>query len=433
MRTKYLSILAAVLTISLTLACHSNDDPDNNPGPNPPVPPDNSKYTIYVAGAVGYYMDSPDPPADDVPVSRAALWKDGKIMRLDDGMERIGAEGSGLGLSVFATANDVHMVGKNSAGTYFQNGVLDEAAYWKNNEDEIHFIRGNDSEAASVYVSGDDVYAAGAIFRYNYIFYPVGILWINDGYLLLSDPYDWTINTRAYSVFVSEGDVSAGGFVQPTISALVTQDKDQRATIWKNGEIIFQDNDDLYCSCINSVFVSGGNVYAVGTSGVWTEENVEDNYDLVATLWINGKSYLLAEEYIRPWNPPPWGDVWHNPRYSIAHSVFVSGEDVYVAGAGFDFYHPDTDDWDGKARAMLWKNGEQMIISDPNTYGAAAYSVNVIGDDIFIAGSEFVDYGALQNQRAVLWKNGIRQVLPLPANYAASTACSVFVMEKNPK
>jgi hypothetical protein len=95
------------------------------------------------------------------------------------------------------------------------------------------------------------------------------------------------------------------------------------------------------------------------------------------------------------------GNVWKDgTEYSLANassttSLFVSGNDVYVAGSskGESFN-----------RATLWKNGEQQQL---DTVASDAVALYVSGNDVYVVGT----IGQSEAQRPVLWKNGERQVL----------------------
>ncbi len=78
---------------------------------------------------------------------------------------------------------------------------------------------------------------------------------------------------------------------------------------------------------------------------------------------------------------------------SRAYSVFVQGNDVYVAGELID------DSFNSKA--ILWKNGEQIWTSSEFSL---ATDVEIVGADIYISG--------LTNDGVVYWKNGVKQILP---------------------
>ena len=105
--------------------------------------------------------------------------------------------------------------------------------------------------------------------------------------------------------------------------------------------------------------------------------------------------------------------------YFAATVVFISckkddykDRDVYIAGS------------DGHI-ATIWKNGVMQYLTDGNseTFATALY---VSGNDVYVAG----DKKSTRNgaRIAVVWKNGVEQNLT-DGNYP-SYAVSVFVVEK---
>jgi hypothetical protein len=116
---------------------------------------------------------------------------------------------------------------------------------------------------------------------------------------------------------------------------------------------------------------------------------IESGSDRVATLWKNG--------------------VKQNFDYNnsdVATSVFVAGNDVYVTGSG--------------RNGALWKNGTYLLLYDVNE----ANSVFVLGNDVYVAGSAGIattEGGPV----AAIWKNGVKQDLTNKSSIASAT--SVFV------
>ena len=102
------------------------------------------------------------------------------------------------------------------------------------------------------------------------------------------------------------------------------------------------------------------------------------NDQVCATLWKNGEPQNLIGN-----------------ENGAAMSVFVLGDDVYVAG-----YINVAEHIGGNLQgqvATLWKNGEPQNLTDRTNFGAAM-SVFVSGSDVYVAG--------MHDSRAILWKNG---------------------------
>lgn len=97
--------------------------------------------------------------------------------------------------------------------------------------------------------------------------------------------------------------------------------------------------------------------------------------------------------------------------YFDGHSVFISGDDVYVVGSGCTG-SSETD------RPLLWKNDEQITVGEIGNFNKAT-SVFVEGSDVYITMST--------ENGASLWKNGIVQ--DLSCNDEFSNANSVCVAE----
>ncbi|MDR3286704.1 MAG: hypothetical protein LBT27_04615, partial [Prevotellaceae bacterium] len=116
-----------------------------------------------------------------------------------------------------------------------------------------------------------------------------------------------------------------------------------------------------------------------------------NSFITVAKLWKNGTAKALS-------------DGSQNAR---AYSVYVSGNDVYVAG--FD---------DGKA--VLWKNNDAAIALTDGSHTAYAYSVFVSGNNVYVVGNEY-DAG---RDVAKLWKDKVEQTL---ADADNTLARSVYV------
>jgi len=114
--------------------------------------------------------------------------------------------------------------------------------------------------------------------------------------------------------------------------------------------------------------------YSMFVSG--NDVYIAGNYDGFASLWKNGIRTALTTEG------------------SNATSVFVNGNDVYVAGS---------EAYQNSSKAKYWKNGISVDLTDGTNY-ASANSIFVKGNDVYVAGKEHNAQGIYV---AKIWKNGI--------------------------
>jgi len=279
------------------------------------------------------------------------IWKNGVRQNLTGNTQYASSS------SVFVSNNNVYV-----AGTDYGKAIL-----WKNGAIQNLTIGSGSSYAKSVFVLGSDVYVAGSDNGQ-------AVLWENGEIQNLTNGAN---SSNAHSVFVFNNDVYVAGYTQQA-------QQSERAVLWKNGntQLLSGEMSKAY-----SVYVSENNVYVVGyvyvrKSGVW-------DYWRCVTLWINGAAQYLTR----------------SDNYSDeAYSVFVSGNDVYVAGKLDN-------------SAALWKNGVKQNLTGTSN-NSAAYSVFVSSNDVYVAGTD--------NKQAVLWKNGVKQIL---IDGDKANANSVFVVE----
>lgn len=156
------------------------------------------------------------------------------------------------------------------------------------------------------------------------------------------------------------------------------------ATVWKNGIPTSYTNGNTFAG-IEAIFVSNGDVYAVG---------YETEATMVAKIWKNGVPSTLS----------------NTSNSASAKSIFIKGTDVYVSG-----YERVSN----VTQAKLWKNGIATTLSNPANESFAK-SVFVSGTDVYAAGYESV--GVMEE--AKIWKNGVGTSL---TSGVASFANSVFV------
>jgi len=204
-----------------------------------------------------------------------------------------------------------------------------------------------------------------------------------------------TVDPNKYDVYVAGHEASGQEY-----SAYYGTDYRNVAKLWNNG--VGQNlTDGTRDARATSVFVSGNDVYVVGyeASGQEYIDNdcVGTQYRYVATVWKNGVAQKLTDG---------------TNTHTYAHSVYVSGSDVYVAGSTGNC-------------AILWKNGVADTLFSA-FWGASANSVFVSDDDVYVAGhsERFSSISAGTTiGSAKLFKNGIEQNL----EGRSGNANSVFV------
>jgi hypothetical protein len=294
---------------------------------------------VYVGG-VEKYTDSA--------ISRGTIWDGTHLTELDDDSEV---------RSVFVSGTDVHAVGSVTVGgvlkaAYWKNGKLENsrvdaeyssilvsdsgdiyvggsrfngthniAVVWKNlGPSEVQNDLSDGSEEAaltSLFVDGSNVYAAG--FNGNR-----GAIWINvnESYVTVN-PVGDVLSVRLNSIFVSEGSIYVAGYEELGPTEL-------KAVVWKNSQKLYDFPISGGSSTVVNLFVSGQDVYSVGSEYNGTSTK--------AILWKNDqKTYLTDGTH---------GD-------GAAEAVAVDGTDVYVGG------------YEGSI-GMTWKNGVRTLLGTKN-------------------------------------------------------------------
>jgi hypothetical protein len=180
----------------------------------------------------------------------------------------------------------------------------------------------------------------------------------------------------------------------------------------------------------------GDEGFSFGSSGAKAHDvyvvTEDKTYKNRSVLYNNGGHSIYVsgnDVYVGGWDGK-FPTLWKNgvaQRFSGAPcSVFVSGGDVYVAGYA---QYPESRLWSGSVTsATLWKNGVAQRLSDRSS---SAFSVFVSGGDVYVAGQDTQknpnndEWLPLSSDFPTLWKNGVAQVLEYSGNHL--TATSVFV------
>lgn len=153
----------------------------------------------------------------------------------------------------------------------------------------------------------------------------------------------------------------------------------------------------------SGVFEAAANSVFVSGNDVYVAGYEHSTFGDIAKVWKNGMATNLG------------GGAYPNGASYDAHanSVSVSGSDVYVAGYAFN-------------AAIIWKNGVATTLGGgmTQTY-AEAFSVFSSGTDVFIAGAKEYFYPNDGITAAMIWSNSATVSLNTPFNDAR--AYSVFV------
>jgi hypothetical protein len=99
---------------------------------------------------------------------------------------------------------------------------------------------------------------------------------------------------------------------------------------------------------------------------------------------------------------------WKNatPIYITDSTGTAFSEDIFVTPSK-DVYITGLIKQNGTFRACVWKNGQLNLMSvPPNSINSEARSVKVVGNDVYVAGTEVESSINGQVNKAVYWKNG---------------------------
>jgi hypothetical protein len=278
--------------------------------------------------------------------------------------------------SIFVSGGDVYVSGQE----YYKGGPI--PTVWKNGLLLYHLVDVNSGggTAYSIYVSGDDVYVAG--WEQNAEGYAVPSVWKNGSllYRLVEEDNVKSRGNLAYSISVSGEDVYVAG-------AELIAEGDLVPSVWKNGSLLHRLPCGKDGGFARSICVSDGNVYVAGSC-------YKGEKGGCAVVWKNGSIlYELDAE-----------------ASLYQESIFVSGDDVYVAG--YELLEVTTKGKPGphrgkrrryQTKAILWKNGQVHHRLGGGKYETRAMSVFASRGDVYVAG--YAVRGRL-GRSAVVWKNG---------------------------
>jgi hypothetical protein len=311
----------------------------------------------------------------------AVVWKNGVADTLDQGVIR----------SVFVSGNDVYAAGWKRTplkviNNTFEGGDIAIATYWKNGVPVLLSDTSLNSYVHSIFVADGHVYAVGhSQARAGQSGVPFSAKYWKDGETItLLTPN--ASESYANGIYVSGSDVYVTGWIRAGNHRFA-------AAYWKNGVPTYLTDGTIDCTA-TSIVVSGDDIYVAGTVG-FQDMNIEGGFlfgpgaKIYATYWKNNQAVTLST------------------TGSYASSIFVNGTDVYVAGAignaSSAIVSTPFGDMSGNL-ATYWKNGVQINLNNDNQISLAnAISVTQNGD---------VYLGGTINNQAVYWVNGARTYLP---------------------
>jgi uncharacterized protein YjdB/C1A family cysteine protease len=337
--------------------------------------------------------------------------------------------------SIFVSGVDVYVCGAEIAYEEVFQDYVKYPTLWKNGARQYLDNHGptdtSGTSAYSVFVSGDHAYVVGSYQDNGGWYWPH--LWINGA---RQDIVRTGVRDRPYSVFVRGSNYNPDTIYTTGVSlnkAETTINVGTAETLVANVQPADATNKTvLYASSNTNAATVDGNGLVIGVAAgtatitVTTQDGGYKAECLVTVIpmapgqpdvYSAGYSYfnnIGGGEAVLWKNSMPQrlrpNNVGNYP--SSASSVYVFGNDVYVAGFEYD---------GNQKYAVLWKNGVLQRLSTTFEYSSNANSVFVSGNDVYVAG---VEYDSNQ-EYAVLWKNGVIQ--RLSTTFPESRAYSVFV------
>lgn len=237
---------------------------------------------------------------------------------------------------------DVYLVGSEFTG------ATNRAKYWKNGVATYLSNTSSNIKATCISVQNNDVYAAGT-----------GISSSNGNEFAIAWKNGTVINLQQGSFGSAEAMQVVGNDVY------IAGRNNHKAVYWKNSLVEVSLSNNI--SWAEAIQVVGNDVYVAGT--------IYDGLNNIGVYWKNGVQVNI-------------------PNATSISSIQVVGNDVYVAGYTYNGVYYTVN---------YWKNGIKKQLSSADAYGADALSIQVIDNEVYVAG--FV------GSRAVLWKNGQEMTL----------------------
>jgi uncharacterized protein YjdB len=275
------------------------------------------------------------------------------------------------------------------------------------------------------------------------------MLWTSSDAGVATVDDDGLIEAIASGMAIIKGRTQDGGFeaeCELSVVNVYATGGGGEPWVFVNGrtQLLLGEQQGYYVGEATSIFATGsGDYYVAGSYGF-------DQYEQVARLWKNGEPYqdlvttnnfyseladsvfVLGDDvYVAGYSflrtgmviPKLWKNNQEQPLENIppscyANSVAVSGNDAYVAGLAYDTTALGYN-------TILWKNGAAAILNETVAFGGTGNSsLFISGDDVYVAGYRYEGDGAM---RPAVWKNGVLQALELVEGAWDTYVNSIFV------
>jgi hypothetical protein len=290
--------------------------------------------------------------------------------------------------SIISSGNSIYVNGTD----VYVSGVCygtSTPCYWTNGARKLLSNDSSSGSAPGISVLNGNVYIGGSRslsvpYGGDYLSTPKAITWLNDVETILNGTSSTTDSAFVYSLFVTTGaNVYAAGTAQGSGGTYY-------GTYWKDGVAT-----TLAVGSLTSIFVKDSLVYIVGTDAAYSGYAV---YYAPGTT-TSTKLALPA-----------------GAASSDANSIYVDGQDVYIAGS---YNMLD------KEYSCYWKNGEITTLSDDqlDPVSSVANAITVKNGNVYVAGNYYnSDYKSF----ACYWKNGVKTDLTFGETDRAY-AYSIFI------
>lgn len=258
--------------------------------------------------------------------------------------------------------------------------------FWKNDTrtDLPVLYDTEDAYAEAIYVQGDIVYTAGSCSISAIDLFFVPCYWKNDTRIDLPT-IDPILGGKATAIYATPGAVFTGGYsVNPESPGFIP-------CYWLNETRVDLPTLGPGIGFVEAIQVVGNTVYTAGVSNE------------VPCYWVNDTLIILPVSEV---GRPGW-----------AYAIKVVEDDVYVAGF--------IENTAGDIVPCFWVNGNRTDLSD--LFGAA-YSIDVVGKDIYTAGINYPNPAPITHG-PYYWKNRIRVGLPVIDATRPAEAHGIQVVE----